>query len=603
MKVLPPVPGRAELLFDCPAEALWPLISNTNRLNRALGLPDLSVKGSGAARDYSLRVNLRKMGLGLTWREEPFEWVEGRYFTLVRIFEGGPLARWDATFTLTPEGRGCRLQVKSDFTPRSAIAGALIRYVVLPKSLRDLRLLLRRFEASVKADGQLDAFPRRTKTPTNEQTLESRAAALRAAAEPKTAARLIELLRDGHDDELTRMRPFELADRWGEDRLETLKAFLHAVKAGLLDLAWEISCRNCASSGSYEKLEKLTASSHCPSCDLAFGVDLADNVELRFSVQPAVRKAVTALFCAGSPAHTPFAAAQLSLDPIAPRSLNMTLGSESYIVRNLAERSTVRLRPKSDGASRFEFGAEGETEVQELGFKPGLVTLRFAPGSALVRVEKESWKDKGAKASVVTALQDFRRLFSSEVLSPGVEIGIRNIAMMFTDLKDSTALYEKIGDATAYSVVRSHFDYLFEIVARHDGAVVKTIGDAVMAVFDKGSDAMAAALEIQERMAELNEKLAPRPPVVIKLGLHQGAAIAINQNAVLDYFGTTVNVAARVQNESRGADIVMTESLRLDPGVASLLAARSLAVEPFKINLKGLSEAFQLWRFFPKASI
>jgi class 3 adenylate cyclase len=220
-----------------------------------------------------------------------------------------------------------------------------------------------------------------------------------------------------------------------------------------------------------------------------------------------------------------------------------------------------------------------------------------------VRVEKESWREKAATACAVTALQEFRDLFSSEVLSPGVEIAVKNIAVLFSDLKDSTALYERIGDATAYAVVRDHFEYMFAKIAEQDGAVVKTIGDAVMAVFPHAAPALEAALEIQEHVAELNARLKPRPAVVIKLGVHIGPVIAINANGVLDYFGTTVNVGARVQNESRGGDVVVTQAVVSDAAACQCVAGHPVTTEDFEIKLKGLSDSFMLRRLIPKIPV
>ncbi|MBI3565376.1 MAG: adenylate/guanylate cyclase domain-containing protein, partial [Elusimicrobia bacterium] len=172
---------------------------------------------------------------------------------------------------------------------------------------------------------------------------------------------------------------------------------------------------------------------------------------------------------------------------------------------------------------------------------------------------------------------------------------------LFTDLKGSTAMYERVGDASAYGVVRDHFEYLTAIVAERRGAVVKTIGDAVMAVFSSGADAVEAALDMQERIAELDERLKPREPVVLKIGVHEGAAIAINAGGVLDYFGTTANLAARVQNESAGGDVVITDGLRADPVIRAVLDRRAPAEESFESALKGLSGKHLLWRLRPRA--
>src|SRR5262249_33103738 len=82
--------------------------------------------------------------------------------------------------------------------------------------------------------------------------------------------------------------------------------------------------------------------------------------------------------------------------------------------------------------------------------------------------------------------QTFRDLYNTDTLDPDQRLKITSLTFLFTDLKGSTALYERVGDLVAYDLVRQHFGVLHEIVASEAGAVVKTIGDAVMATFHAG---------------------------------------------------------------------------------------------------------------------
>jgi class 3 adenylate cyclase len=185
-------------------------------------------------------------------------------------------------------------------------------------------------------------------------------------------------------------------------------------------------------------------------------------------------------------------------------------------------------------------------------------------------------------------MQAFRDLFAAEALRPGDEVGVGHVTLMFTDLRGSTALYSRIGDARAYQLVREHFAYMAEAVRAQNGGIVKTIGDAVMAAFSDPADAVRAALAVQGNVAAFNRKhdLALEDGLVIKLGLHGGPCIVVTLNERLDYFGSTANLAARLQGESRGGDIVMSQALADDPAVAPLLrgvpsTAESAAVKGF----------------------
>jgi len=77
----------------------------------------------------------------------------------------------------------------------------------------------------------------------------------------------------------------------------------------------------------------------------------------------------------------------------------------------------------------------------------------------------------------------FRRLCPEQLLRPGDDVEIGRVAIVFTDLQGSTKLYDALGDATAFHLVRDHFAFLSERVERHNGLIVKTVGDAVMAAF------------------------------------------------------------------------------------------------------------------------
>jgi len=175
--------------------------------------------------------------------------------------------------------------------------------------------------------------------------------------------------------------------------------------------------------------------------------------------------------------------------------------------------------------------------------------------------------------SAIASLPDFLDLFATEAPAAGVELTVGALTLLFSDLTGSTALYERVGDGPAYRLVRDHFAFLAGTVRQHNGTLVKTIGDAVMAAFSDPADAVRAALEVQDKVHEFNATLGGEA-LIIKIGLHAGSCIAVTMNDRLDYFGSAVNTAARLQGQSLGGDVVLSESLALDPAVAPLIADR-----------------------------
>lgn len=204
-------------------------------------------------------------------------------------------------------------------------------------------------------------------------------------------------------------------------------------------------------------------------------------------------------------------------------------------------------------------------------------------GDAVVLVERSGLDSRAVLGSVVASFPDFLDLFATEAPAAGVELSIAHLAVLFSDLTGSTALYGKIGDARAFAVVQDHFRDMTAVITEHRGALVKTMGDAVMATFTSEADAVAAALEMLQRCNERHGALG----LNAKLGVCAGPCLAVRANDRLDFFGTTVNLAARLQARATGGQLVITAELSTHPEVAALIGAFSRA--PFRAALKGIA--------------
>ncbi len=199
-------------------------------------------------------------------------------------------------------------------------------------------------------------------------------------------------------------------------------------------------------------------------------------------------------------------------------------------------------------------------------------------------------------------LQTFRDLFPRETMPPNESLLIRRVAIVFTDLAGSTALYVRQGDTRAYNWVRQHFDRLFRVVDEHNGAVVKTIGDAIMAAFTVPTDALQAAIAMHQQLKALNQQLAlsPEDELILKIGIDVGPCISVTLNERIDYFGTTVNTAARVQATSKGNDIAVTDALLKDETVKAI--ANDCTWQRSNLMLKGL-EGSTVVHYLPPETI
>lgn len=586
-----------------PVGAVWPFVSDTDRANRAAGYPKVTYEppppGSAARRAHAVN-----FGLPMVWSEQPFDWAENDHLWVERLFESGPIRRMEVGFRLLARDEASsEIEVFGVVTP----AGPVSSLAAKPIARLMLNSMTEVMEGVALHAAGRAANPLRPEVPreaVNRPRLEELLRRAGESADRAVLARLGRLLEYGADNDAAMLRPFELADRWGTDRLATLGAFLHATRAGALDMRWELLCPHCrVAKASTGTLAEVKASAHCDFCDLDFEAELDVNMEVRFTPNPTVRAVSSAVFCIGGPASKPHRPAQFKAPEGGVRRLNVPLRAKRYLLRGLLGTSELTLIPDAEsGVPRVSARASGgEVAEGEARFKPGSVeiSLENAGPELWAVVEEVDWSDTAATAAFVTRLQEFRDLFSSEVLAAGTEVSVRSLALLFTDLKGSTAMYEAVGDARAYSVVRAHFEVLFDVVRRRRGAVVKTIGDAVMAAFNDPADAVAAAFEMHDALHERNKTL--KVPVVLKVGVHEGPAIAINAGGALDYFGTTVNLAARVQSESEGGDVVLTAPLLASSAVAALTAG--VRRTDFETTVKGLSAPVRLCRLWPRSSL
>jgi adenylate cyclase len=283
-----------------------------------------------------------------------------------------------------------------------------------------------------------------------------------------------------------------------------------------------------------------------------------------------------ATFCRGGPHRSPHVVLQWLALARHSEEISLRLPAGEYLLR--ASQTTEALPVTVTPETGLILGRTGKTlfSAKNTAGSWRLESPEEADGPTLFRLESLAWRSESATAAEVTALGEFQRHFGSEVLSPGVEVTVRRITILFTDLKGSTAMYAERGDAPSYATVREHFALLTGIIERAGGGVIKTLGDSVMAAFLEPADALRAALAIQQ--ADLHG-------LVVKCGLHVGPALAIEANGGLDYFGQTVNVAARIQAESLGRDVVIAESLFGEPELDVLLS--DWDAKPFEVNLRG----------------
>jgi class 3 adenylate cyclase len=590
------------LRFKGAPGAVWEALADTARANEAAGLPRHRIEELPQPDGSITFIASARLGpLRLEWEDLPCNWVRGRWFEHRRSFRRGPFRTLDARFRLHPEGEGCRGEYAIEVEPRGLLGAILMAGGFLTAGERMFRRLAA--DADRFALGQRPtAFtpPPPVLTPAARERLAQLARELdQSGYGHGLGERLARHLAEAGEIDAQRIRPLELARRWQVPERSAIEACLEATRLGMMELRWDLLCPRCrgakASTGS---LDRLPEGTHCGTCNIDYRRDFSRNVELTFRPATALRPLEEGEFCLLGPMSTPHIWVHVTLAPGEEREIELEPPPGSYRLRTLEAGPAADIE-HADGPFPAVIvavdGMEGGAPSPA-----GHISLRNAsPHRRTLVIEERAWTRDALTADRVATLQAFRDLFSAEVLRPGDEVAIRRVTLLFSDLKGSTALYGAIGDAAAYHLVREHFAYLAGIVREHEGAIVKTIGDAVMAAFHDPLQGLAAAIAMQERITAFN--VAGRAPIVLKLGLHEGPCIAVTLNDRLDYFGSTVNLAARLQGESRGGDVVLSEVLAGAPGAEALLAPH--APVPETARLRGLAEptAFVRLRFGPVA--
>lgn len=571
--------------FPYPRAALWGRISDTNWINKHAGLPPVTYEYQPLPTGGSRTKAVAHFGpLRLRWYEPPFDWTAPEFYAIERRYLGGPLRLFKSKTSLFEVEGGTRIEMAVEMQTRSPLWSFLLPLL----AWYGKRGAQRAFTAAAAACAQPAAEPREDEVP----HLFARAYLRAAGFSEALLDKLARFLETAEDRELAKMRPYEIADRWGEPRDQVLKLFLTAVRAGMLNLTWDTLCGNCrGTKQSVQSLADLQREGHCDACNMQFGAEFDRSVEVTFNAHPLGKGLNVPLYCMIGPHESRFVHAQERIEPRGSAQLHAALPDGRYV----ANAMTV---------SRLPFSVSAQSERAEVPVSIGAAGIAGLPATltatqvafalantldreVLVRIENSEWPDTIATAADVTAMQAFRDLFSSEALKTGLELSIQSMTVLFTDLVGSTKLYSTSGDAPAFRIVNDHFDQMRAIVERYDGAIVKTIGDAIMAVFRDSGNALEAALRLPEAVGMVDWE---GGKLGLRVGFHAGPCIAMTANERLDYFGTTVNLASRLEHTAGAGEVSFSESVAAFPHLKAVLAKYQLEPVREEIAIKGFEQ-------------
>jgi class 3 adenylate cyclase len=458
--------------------------------------------------------------------------------------------------------------------------------------------------------------------------IQAQTSVLKQTADPAVADAIAQLIETGEDPELNRINALDFANRAGLDEEKAISGFLHASRLGLFDLGWNVLCPGCGGVlGAHDTLKALQPGDyHCGLCACGYEPSVDEQVEVAFTVSPKVRR-----IAAHDPTTLPFWEYYRQIfwssgidlnkdnfasmrDEVALETLELPAGEKAVMSLQLPPQFIIVFEPVTHSAEFLDVQGEPTKERQQLSLvynkahpPTGSMTLR--PGPLRLSLDNQSGMRVlpgvfvagdtlhgllGKRKPFLTAKrmlsnQTFRDVFKADNLHVDQRLKITSLTFLFTDLKGSTALYERVGDLAAFDLVRAHFRALLDIIASEKGAVVKTIGDAVMATFIRPENALMAGLKMRAAMDELNKERGSRD-LVVKIGIHEGPCLAVMLNERQDYFGQTVNIAARVQSLSTSQEIHITAPVIESPGVATILEKQAITPIQKQAALRGIAD-------------
>lgn len=574
-------------LVSSPSE-LWPYVSNTDRFNQAAGIPPVSyemVRGeNGHLKKFG---KFRMGGMTIKWEEHPFEWVEGRRFSILREFAAGPFVWFLSTVELEdrPEG-GTHLRHHVKILPRGIAGRMLARLEVGIKGRRNLDRIYRRISATLAAKSQANQVTDHFQQPagmsrTQRLRLRSLLDELReAGVSEEIVTAFNDLLTKSAPQDLARMRPYVVARRFGLPERDVVDAFLHAVRCGLMTMSWDLICPTCrmASDGK-QTLRDIDKHASCVACQSDFKVEFGSSIELVFKTHADIRVPDSKLYCNGGPGNFPHVVAQVTLEPGERLLLNLALDAGSYIVRGPRLPYAVAVEVDSREGTRHGSVrcAPGFDRQPSLLMKAGHQQLTLENSYAelqQIRIERNVRRNDALTAAEATSLPLFRQHFPRETLDPDKLVQLATTNFLVIQLDHLDQLFEQEGDSGAYARTRDFLQVATRHVHAQHGTTIDEHPGALMASFPDIASAFESARGI---WADLHT-MQPDFDWSISGSLHRGSALVTSDRNGTRYFGATVNETVRLARRVPAGKLLLTYDAWSDPGA---LAALGDQLQPF----------------------
>lgn len=572
-------------------EDLWPLLSDTNRLFKDMNQP--AIQKASLSHEKKKGFNeltyeqLHRMDI---WEEQPYQWEFPYHISVKRDYKTGYYKNLLFSTDISRINQSSKVTISF-----SGVANGITGYFFVKKELsgkikRRLKKIISEYDSAIseKRLPSLKSIGFKFGHHKKWEHLKNELAEI--SSDSILSEHLINFLHTADELDLNKISPVHLARLWKKTTHSVLELMLYAAKIGILNYSWDLTCPECRNHlSSTNRLSEITEPLFCNECNEDVYLDFNQTIYLVFHPHPLVRKLSKKRYCLGNPGLKPYIKLHQYLYPgqkkfvkISLKEGNYRLGCEQIDARVDA---IVNSKGIDNATIKFQDGEIG-VESANLSHHPNLILENNTDHPIYVYCEDRDNMFREISASRATSLQLFRNLFPQELIRPGKKIAARGQTVLFTDLINSSHLYHTNGDDLAIGQVMDHFEQLSNIITEERGAIVKTIGDAVMAVFPNPFCAVKAFHRAQKFFKEQRPS---ERPIQLKGGIHHGDCVAVTLNNRIDYFGTTINIASRLVEHARGGELVISSDAYKCSELREFIKEKrtKIKIHHFDLSLKG----------------
>ena len=595
--------------FPFPSAEVWPVITDTSTLNRRLDLPAMKFNEV----EGKLLGSASYGGVFTQWEEVPWEWEYRRYLESARIYSKG-IAKYvrACDFLEDLDDGGTRLYVFFGWIPRNwwsrillsiGMGGLGKRYGrTVEKLVREARAEREALTggASVGAEDAKSAAESAGGAHYGnladvDRLRSARKVLIEKGLRAELVDRVFQYISTESDENLYRIRVRGLARKWGVDEKELLLLFLHATREGVFYLTWDVICPHCRGVRSeLTHLGELPKRDECEVCDIDFDTQGINSFEVTFHIHASVRDVAKRFFCSAEPATKSHIKLQLTLAPGEERDVSTLLDPGIYRMRVQGEKNYSPLELAGEHEQRRIDWASLNREALTKALPQPAVFLRNTDADRRTYIIEANADDLEMLRPVdLFNFQDFRDLFSEEALAADIELDIGEQTILFTDVVGSSRFYQERGDQGAFAQVRKQFVMIYESVRKYEGVVVKTIGDAAMAAFANPADALRCATDLQQHF----HPSADRSVLRLRISVHKGSCLAVNLNSNIDYFGNTVNLAAKLQAVVEAGQVVFSGAVLENRAARKYLSEERIPLKKLSYEQPWDGSAVDVYRY------